>query len=741
MAAFDFPSSPSVNDVYTANGISYKWDGTVWKRVSATGAQGPTGSTGAQGATGSTGSQGATGSGGSTGAQGATGATGAQGATGSTGSTGPSGATGAQGATGPTGAQGATGSTGSQGATGSTGAQGATGTGGSTGAQGAEGNFGGATFYYTFESNTTNANPGSGDLRLDNSTQNAATGIYICDTDEDGTDIASYLQTIDDSTSTIKGHVKITNKLDSSQFLLFTISSLTDNTGYFDITVSPVDSSATSPFSANEDILITFARTGDKGDTGSTGAQGATGSTGSQGATGSTGAQGAAGAQGATGSTGPTGPSGATGSQGATGSTGPTGNTGAQGATGSGGSTGAQGATGSTGPTGPTGAQGATGSGGSTGSQGATGSTGPTGPTGSQGATGSTGAQGATGSGGSTGAQGATGSTGSTGPTGAQGATGSTGPTGPTGSSGSATLTNVANNRVMTAVSGTTLNAESNFTYDGSTCLLKGTTDGVLNLDTTDSRGTFIRFKQNGTTKVWVGSGQGLSAGGVNDLGLVSGSGNIVMNTNGATRAKLDTSGNLNIGANASTNPFSYLRFGATQYGAADIRPTDDGSHKVGLRFLVDGTQDSTINPTETVRFQSSGGISFNGDTSAANALDDYEEGTWTAGLSGSYSNAGTQSGRTFKYTKIGRMVFFHFDFFQTNNNMFIGNVSITGLPFGTLPDQFHGHVSVAVYRNNGQNQNLKHYINNTPHIVILDNGNINYIRHLWGQGFYITSS
>jgi len=366
MAAFDFPSSPSVNDVYTANGISYKWDGTVWKRVSATGAQGPTGSTG------STGSQGATGPGGATGAQGTTGATGAQGATGSTGPTGPSGATGAQGATGSTGAQGATGSTGAQGATGSTGAQGATGSGGSTGAQGAEGNFGGATFYYTFESNTTNANPGAGDLRLDNSTQNAATGIYICDTDEDGTDIASYLQTIDDSTSTIKGHVKITNKLDSSQFILFTISSLTDNTGYFDITVSPVDSSATSPFSANEDILITFARTGDKGDTGSTGAQGAAGAqgaTGSGGSTGSTGAQGAAGAQGATGSTGPTGPSGATGSQGATGPTGPTGS---QGATGSTGAQGATGPTGSGGSTGNTGAQGATGS---TGAQGAGGLT------------------------------------------------------------------------------------------------------------------------------------------------------------------------------------------------------------------------------------------------------------------------------------------------------------------------------------------------------------------------------
>ena len=164
--AFNFPASPSNGDTYTANGFTYEWDGSKWIRKSpSTGAQGGTGPTGAQGATGPTGSQGATGS------------TGSQGATGSTGPTG------------------------------NTGAQGASGSGGSTGAQGADGNFGGATFYYTFESNTTNANPGSGDLRLDNSTQNAATGIYICDTDEDGTDIASYLQTIDDSTSTIKGHV------------------------------------------------------------------------------------------------------------------------------------------------------------------------------------------------------------------------------------------------------------------------------------------------------------------------------------------------------------------------------------------------------------------------------------------------------------------------------------------------------------------------------------------------------
>ena len=55
MAAFDFPNSPSVNDTHTENGVSFKWDGTVWKRVSGTGAQGSTGATGSQGAAGAQG--------------------------------------------------------------------------------------------------------------------------------------------------------------------------------------------------------------------------------------------------------------------------------------------------------------------------------------------------------------------------------------------------------------------------------------------------------------------------------------------------------------------------------------------------------------------------------------------------------------------------------------------------------------------------------------------------------------
>ena len=49
---------------------------------------------------------------------------------------------------------------------------------------------------------------------------------------------------------------------------------------------------------------------------------------------------------------------------------------------------------------------------------------------------------------------------------------------------------------------------------------INGTTDGVLNLNTTDSRGSFMRFQQNGTSKCFVGCAQGLGSGDQDDLGL-----------------------------------------------------------------------------------------------------------------------------------------------------------------------------------------------------------------------------
>jgi len=36
MAALNFPNSPSTNDIHTENGVSFKWNGTIWKKVGST---------------------------------------------------------------------------------------------------------------------------------------------------------------------------------------------------------------------------------------------------------------------------------------------------------------------------------------------------------------------------------------------------------------------------------------------------------------------------------------------------------------------------------------------------------------------------------------------------------------------------------------------------------------------------------------------------------------------------------
>src|SRR3989442_257735 len=112
------------------------------------------------------------------------------------------------------------------------------------------------------------------------------------------------------STNTLKGHIRLFKTTDPTKWLLFSVSAVASPSGYKNITVANVGSSAASPFANADAITLTFERAGDLGATGATGPTGLTGATGPTGATGATGA------------TGPTGPTGATGATGATGVTG-----------------------------------------------------------------------------------------------------------------------------------------------------------------------------------------------------------------------------------------------------------------------------------------------------------------------------------------------------------------------------------------------------------------------------------
>jgi len=103
--------------------------------------------------------------------------------------------------------------------------------------------------------------------------------------------------------------------------------------------------------------------------------------------------------------------------------------------------------------------------------------------------------------------------------------------------------------------------------------------------------------------------------------------------------------------------------------GAIDYNHSNDS-----MAFLAAGG--------ERIRIDSDG-LKFHGDTAAANALSDYEEGTWTIVLqnvSSGVLNSGTSVHNV--YTKIGRTV--HLDGYLSFNNASADAdaIAIGGLPF-----------------------------------------------------------
>jgi hypothetical protein len=280
----------------TGGAIGVYWTG--YSFVGPTGSQGPTGPTGAQGPTGADSNIE-----GPTGPTGALGDTGPQGPTGPTGPAGEDGTIGVDGATGPTGPQGNVGPTGPT---------------GSTGPQGPEGSFGGATFEFFYDNNTTSPSTQPSGYVTFNA---LGTEMYISYEDANEVNIQSFLQTIDDSTSQVKGTFKLTSQSDSLVYAFFSITGThTEHTDHYDVPVAFISSSEYGTTPPDQDVYITFQRTGDIGDTGPTGPTGPAGTNGSDGN------------DGATGPTGPTGPAGTNGTNGSDGATGPTGATGPSGA-------------------------------------------------------------------------------------------------------------------------------------------------------------------------------------------------------------------------------------------------------------------------------------------------------------------------------------------------------------------------------------------------------------------------
>lgn len=117
---------------------------------------------------------------------------------------------------------------------------------------------------------------------------------------------------------------------------------------------------------------------------------------------------------------------------------------------------------------------------------------------------------------------------------------------------------------------------------------------------------------------------------------------------------------------------------------SGELRQFFPSNASVGMTFGTIDTSDGTTY-SERMRILASGGITFNGDTSTSNALDDYEEGTWTPSFTQLTGNGAATATLTGTYTKIGNQVFYTAKVDpETGLDIatLAGNTRITNLPF-----------------------------------------------------------
>jgi len=114
---------------------------------------------------------------------------------------------------------------------------------------------------------------------------------------------------------------------------------------------------------------------------------------------------------------------------------------------------------------------------------------------------------------------------------------------------------------------------------------------------------------------------------------------------------------------------------------------TEDLNFKgADIVFYTQHTDDAGRGLSEKIRMLSSGGITFNGDTATANALDDYEEGTWNpvyVPQVGAFTQI-TMNVITASYVKVGNMVTAS-AFCRTSSLTKAGggnSIFLSGLPF-----------------------------------------------------------
>ncbi len=159
--------------------------------------------------------------------------------------------------------------------------------------------------------------------------------------------------------------------------------------------------------------------------------------------------------------------------------------------------------------------------------------------------------------------------------------------------------------------------------------------------------------------------------------------------------ATLDGNSNLGVGATSTTNFSNYKTIATNDTTGGMFEIMVGGARTFNIQSTASLTNMQTrtnipiafeINTAEKMRLTSDG-LTFNGDTAADNALDDYEEGTCSI----QYSDGSTTVGDSnlSKYTKVGRLVTVT-GYLNVTNIDSLSNglpIRLTGFPFTNTTD------------------------------------------------------
>jgi hypothetical protein len=271
-------------------------------------------------------------------------------------------------------------------------------------------------------------------------------------------------------------------------------------------------------------------------------------------------------------------------------------------------------------------------------------------------------------------------------------------------STGTFTSTGIDDNATSTAI---TIDASGNVGIGGTPneklSIHTGSNNGGLRLDSSSGNYPFITFTENGAASCYLGDAGGFGGTSTN-AGIRAPLGAIEFRTGSSERARIDSSGNLLVGKTST----SYNTAGIVAYNNGGFTATKSGDAPVGLNrltndgdiltFAKDGSTVGSIGAsggdlligstttgiiftdsveaiiprspssglvTDTTslgwtnqRFKDlylSGGV-YLGGTGAANKLDDYEEGTFTADITPTGGSV-TLSASNLRYVKIGSSV------------------------------------------------------------------------------------